>query len=79
MSKSDDLFKDGPPMEVPNLDGFSLEELREFGLVCEQLANYCKYRYMGSSERVNGRINSAVECECVADKTYQKLPKWAKW
>lgn len=72
--------------EVPNLDSIDPNDLNalraeyvELSDVAAILAIYCACKEHAMRYRLKGDIATATIAESACEKTYNRLPQWAKW
>lgn len=66
-------------LEVPNLDGLDVADLRRLEAVFGLLACYAGHKADGGSYRLAGDIEAALAAERCAESAFRKLPTWARW
>lgn len=62
-----------------NLDGETVEDLKEYAEAFELLAEYARYKARAMELRAAGDIPTAAHYERKADARYSELPAWAQW
>lgn len=65
--------------DVPNLDGLPDGELAGLHVVLENLTAYAARTLRAREHRLAGHIELALSYEALADQSYKRLPKWARW
>jgi hypothetical protein len=66
--------------EPTNLDGFfDRAELLKLARVYGYLAAYAEDKAKAMELRVAGDIEAALQYEKACERSYNKLPAWAKW
>lgn len=62
-----------------NLDAVSQEDLRDYKIVFELLAEYARFKLFATNRRLEGQIDLALKHEERCESIYDGLPDWAKW
>ncbi len=67
--------------DVPNLDDLSTDPMDYAAMerTLDKLALYCEHKRRAMQLRAGGDIPAAVAYERLQQRTYDRLPKWARW
>ncbi len=67
--------------DVPNLDDLSTDPMDYAAIerTLDKLALYCEHKRRAMQLRAAGDIPAAVAYERLQQRTYDRLPKWARW
>ena len=67
--------------DVPNLDDMSVDPMDYAAMerTLDKLSLYCEQKRRAMQYRLGGDVPVAIEYERLMQRTYQRLPAWARW
>jgi hypothetical protein len=81
ISAAEELACELAGFDVPNLDDLSTDP-RDYAAMertLDKLSLYCEHKRRSMELRLQGDVDAALAYERLMERTYQRLPKWARW
>ena len=81
MQRADELMPELQGIEVPNLDDYSVDPMDWAALerLFDLLSLYCSQKRAAMQYRLKGDCEVALAYERMMQRTYERLPAWARW